>query len=125
VKFPEDVDHALFARSVEHFNAGRYYEAHESWEDDWRHRAYRSEDWHFYKGLICLAVALHHHFNGNEAGRMTLLRRALDSMERVGDRETWVNYAELRDFARRAFTDPELLDREAPRVDYTPPATAP
>lgn len=118
---PDDVDHALFATSVEHFNAGRYYEAHEAWEDDWRHRAFRAEDWHFYKGLICLAVALHHRGNGNERGSMLLLRRALDSMDAVAYADTWVNYDELRDWTRRAFAEPELMDRERPIVQYSPP----
>ena len=82
---------------------------------------FRGEDRHFYKGLICLAVALHHHGNGNERGRMLLLRRALDSMDAVRYKETWVNYDELREWARRAFAEPEMMDREAPHVDYTPP----
>jgi len=118
---PDDLDHRLFAASVEHFNAGRYYEAHESWEDDWRHRAHGATDWHFLKGLICLSAALHHHFNGNDRGRLLLLRRALDSMDRVTYAETWVNYEVLRDFARRAFADPELMDGEVPRVEYAAP----
>ena len=121
MKLPDDLDHALFATSVEHFNQGHFYEAHESWEDDWRHRAHRAEDWHFLKGLICLAVALHHHFNGNERGRMLLLRRALDSMDQVTYSETWVNYDELRAYARKVFAEPDLIDRELPRVIYTPP----
>lgn len=123
MKFPEDVDHALFAASVEHFNEGRYYEAHEAWEDDWRHRAFRAEDWHFYKGLICLAVALHHHFNGNERGRALLLRRALDSMDAVRARETWVNYDALREWTRQVFADPDVIDAGIPRVEYAPPVT--
>jgi predicted metal-dependent hydrolase len=118
---PDDLDHRLFAESVEHFNAGRYFEAHESWEDDWRHRAHRSEDWHFLKGLICLAVALHHHANANERGRGMLLRRALDSLEAVTYPDTWVNLDELRDWARRALADPQIIEHEVPRVVYVPP----
>lgn len=48
------------------FNAGDYYGAHEVAEDAWH--AYRGPLRDFLKGLVQLAVSLHHHFAGNRHG---------------------------------------------------------
>ncbi len=48
------------------FNAGEYYAAHEVAEDAWH--AYRGPLRDFLKGLVQLAVSLHHHFAGNRHG---------------------------------------------------------
>ena len=51
---------------IEHFNAGRFFEAHEAWEDHWGKGgpAERAAT----LGLIKAAVALHHLEAGNAAG---------------------------------------------------------
>ena len=51
---------------VRRFNAGDYYGAHEIAEDAWH--AYRGPYRDFLKGLVQLAVSLHHHFAGNRHG---------------------------------------------------------
>lgn len=48
------------------FNAGDYYGAHEVAEDAWH--AYRGRQRDFLKGLVQLAVSLHHHFAANPHG---------------------------------------------------------
>ena len=55
------------------FNAGKFYEAHEAWEDVWRpmHGAERD----FFRGLIQLAVAMKKAREGNPAGVVRLLER--------------------------------------------------
>jgi predicted metal-dependent hydrolase len=55
------------------FNAGKYYEAHEAWEDVWRpmHGAERD----FFRGLIQLAVAMKKAREANPAGVARLLER--------------------------------------------------
>lgn len=116
-----DLDLDLFKRACDHYNAGEYFEAHETWEDDWRHRQKGAPEWCLLKALICLATALHHHGNGNTNGQMTLLRRALDAFTPIEAEATPVNHRELSAYVRRALQDPELPSREVPRVEFTPP----
>jgi predicted metal-dependent hydrolase len=59
---------------IELFNRAAFFEAHEALEDVWR-AAPQSEK-RFLQGLIQVAVALHHHGNGNLAGARSVLRRA-------------------------------------------------
>ena len=56
------------------FNAGKFYEAHEAWEDVWRPMKGAERD--FFRGLIQLAVAMKKAREGNPAGVVRLLERA-------------------------------------------------
>jgi predicted metal-dependent hydrolase len=67
-------DLALHAEGVARFNAGLYYEAHESWEDLWLRN--RSEARPFYQGLIQAAAALHHLRGGRPVPAERLLATA-------------------------------------------------
>jgi predicted metal-dependent hydrolase len=68
------VDFEQYREGVELFNRGAFFEAHEALEDVWR--AALQPDKKFLQGLIQVAVALHHHGNGNLAGARSVLRRA-------------------------------------------------
>jgi predicted metal-dependent hydrolase len=57
---------ALLARGIEEFNAGRWHDAHESFERVWL--STQGEDSDFYKGLIQAAICLHHLARGNLEG---------------------------------------------------------
>lgn len=59
----------------EHFNAGRFFPAHEAWETAWK-QARDTDDAEFYKGLSQLGAGYVHLLRGNAHGAMTLLRRA-------------------------------------------------
>jgi predicted metal-dependent hydrolase len=59
-------NHNLFEDGLLFFNSGRYYQAHESWEDLWRVTEGPIRE--FYQGLIQAAVALHHLQRGNQIG---------------------------------------------------------
>jgi hypothetical protein len=58
----------------EHFNAGRYFPAHEAWEGAWR-QARGTTDEELYKGLSQIAAGYTHHLRGNPSGAATLIRR--------------------------------------------------
>ena len=68
------VDFEQYREGVELFNRAAFFEAHEALEDVWR-AAPRPEK-KFLQGLIQVAVALHHHGNGNLSGARSVLRRA-------------------------------------------------
>jgi uncharacterized protein len=68
----------LFREGIEHFDAQRYYDAHESWEDLWR--TLDGQDRLFVQALIQAAVALHHLGRGNLAGARQLARATFSKL---------------------------------------------
>ncbi|MEZ6141379.1 MAG: DUF309 domain-containing protein [Zavarzinella sp.] len=59
-------DPTLFYEGVELFNAGRYHEAHDCWEEMWH--VCSAFDRNFYKGLIHCAICIYHATRENAAG---------------------------------------------------------
>ncbi len=59
----------------EHFNAGRFFPAHEAWETAWK-QARDTADAELFKGLSQLGAGYVHLLRGNRHGAVTLLRRA-------------------------------------------------
>jgi predicted metal-dependent hydrolase len=83
-----------FAKAVEFFNAGRYFDAHEAWEDEWRESGDPERRW--LQGLVQVAVALHHRSTGNIAGAESVMDRALKNLETCPATLRGVNVAALR-----------------------------
>lgn len=69
---PLERNHAL---AREHFNAGRFFPAHEAWETAWK-QARDTDDAELFKGLAQLGAGYVHLLRGNAHGAITLLRRA-------------------------------------------------
>lgn len=68
-------------RGLELFNAGRFWDAHEAWEESWmpdRH----GPDGDFYKGLIQLAAGYLHASRRNRRGALNKLRGGAGYLER-------------------------------------------
>lgn len=61
------------ARAVAQFNAGAYFECHETLEDIWLGAP--ADERGFYQGILQIAAALLHQARGNFAGTVTLLAR--------------------------------------------------
>jgi hypothetical protein len=74
-------NHAL-ARA--HFNAGRFFPAHEAWETAWK-QARHTDDAELFKGLSQLGAGYVHLLRGNPHGAVTLLRRAASRVSRYPD----------------------------------------
>jgi predicted metal-dependent hydrolase len=72
------VDFEPCREGVELFNRAAFFEAHEALEAVWR-AAPQSEK-KFLQGLIQVAVALHHHGNGNLAGARSVMKRAFRNL---------------------------------------------
>jgi predicted metal-dependent hydrolase len=62
----------LLIEGVDHFNAGRFFDAHEVWEEVWRSQT--PEPKPLLQGLIQIAVAMVHH---RDRGRPAVARRVL------------------------------------------------
>ena len=64
----------------EHFNAGRYFPAHEAWETAWK-QARDTDDAELFKGLSQLGAGYVHLLRGNAHGAARLLRRAAGRLD--------------------------------------------
>ena len=65
----------LFEKGLTFFDAGKYFEAHEAWEDLWR--ATPGPDRVLYQGLIQAAVGLYHLERGNTSGAHSQLTKSV------------------------------------------------
>ena len=73
-----------FEKGVAQFNAGYFFECHDTLEDMWTGLRGPSRD--FFQGLIQVSVAFYHLSNANLAGAQSMLRRALKRFEKYPDR---------------------------------------
>jgi hypothetical protein len=81
---------------VKHFNKGRYFEAHEVWEEIWLHSS--GDTKLFYQMLIQAAVGLHHFMRGNLRGARGMYKNVLEKLERL---PAYFMALDLDDFARQ------------------------
>jgi len=85
---------------INFFNAERYFEAHEVWEDMWR--SARGPLRLFYQGLVQAAVGLHHLSKGNLNGATAQLRKSLFKLEEYPDLFCGIDNAKLTSDLRNA-----------------------
>ncbi len=88
-----------FRRGITHFNAHRFFEAHEAWEELWLVETEPEKT--FLQGLIQLAAAFHHHGRGNPRGTQSLLAAGLVKLKGFPDDHRGLALAELRADAER------------------------
>jgi uncharacterized protein len=104
------------ARGIEHFNAGRYFQAHEAWEEGWHPSPEPERD--FWQGLTQLAVGLTHRQRGNAHGAVTLLRRAARRLRPYGNEHLGVSVSPLVAFADDAS---DRIERDGIEAPVEPP----
>jgi uncharacterized protein len=84
---------------LELFNQGRFFDAHEVWEDVWRDiprdRAARRHT----QGLVQMAVAFHHWTAGNVTGSRSVLARSLRNLSGAESSLSSIDLARLRNDA--------------------------
>lgn len=68
-----------FSHGIELFNARRFFDAHEVWEEIWLASPEPRKT--FLQGIIQIAAAYHHYLRGNCAGTCSLLKAGLRRME--------------------------------------------
>ena len=90
-----------------HFDAGRYFPAHEAWETAWK-QARDTPDAEFFKGLSQLGAGYVHLLRGNAHGAMTLLRRAAGRVGAYPDGHRGIACPAVR---ARAEADADAVER--------------
>jgi uncharacterized protein len=109
---PAGTPEEALARGIEHFNAGRYFQAHEAWEEGWHPAPEPERD--FWQGITQVAVGLVHRGRGNAHGAATLLRRGARRLKGYGDRHMGVPVREIAAFASDAADRIEREGIDAP-----------
>ena len=77
-------ERAAFEKGVAEFNAGYFFECHDTLEDLWSGVRGPSRD--FFQGLIQVSVGFYHLTNGNLAGAESMFGRALRRLAKYPER---------------------------------------
>src|SRR6185369_5032149 len=112
-----------YLQGIEDFNAGRYFDAHEIWEEVWLRSS--GDTKLFYQMLIQAAVGLHHYERGNARGARGMHANVIEKLGRLPSvfmsldladfsRQFKVALAELIDNNNEAAT---VDDRHRPRIE--------
>jgi uncharacterized protein len=86
--------HHLWTDGIELFNAGRFFDCHEVWEEVWK-RASGAQKL-FYQGMIQAAVAILHAQRGNMRGARSTWDKARAKLEPLPAEHMGIALAELR-----------------------------
>jgi predicted metal-dependent hydrolase len=94
---------------VEHFDAERFFPAHEAWETCWK-QVKETDEAEFFKGLSQLGAGYVHLLRGNSHGAFTLLRRAAGRIGRYERGHRGVDAPALAEVAGRHADEIEAAD---------------
>ena len=87
-------DGQAFRRGIEQFNTGRFFDAHETWEEVWLRSPEPEKT--FLQGIIQIAAAFHHYSRGNLRGARSLLQAGLGRLARFPDIHRGIALGSLR-----------------------------
>jgi uncharacterized protein len=82
-----------------HFNAKKFFEAHEFWEEIWLLEPEPEKT--FLQGLIQITAAFHHYQRGNPEGAESLLASGIVKLTRFPDDHHGLAIGELRAISKR------------------------
>ena len=105
---------SLLDRGIFFFNSGRYFEAHEAWEDMWRedHGPLRL----LWQGLVQAAVGLHHLSRHNVIGGPSQLRKSIEKLDLYAADEAGIDIARLREDLRQVLDLHKVGEAAAVRI---------
>src|SRR5580692_5589067 len=87
-----------FEHGLEHFNARKFFEAHEVWEEVWLIEDEPEKT--FLQGIIQIAAAFHHYRRGNTDGAETLLAAGIVKISRFPAQHRGLAILDLREEAK-------------------------
>jgi uncharacterized protein len=107
-----------FRRGISLFNAAKFFEAHEVWEELWLKET--GSEKMFLQGLIQVAAAFHHHLRGNSRGRHSLLAAGLAKLEQFPDEHRGIALeklcADARAWVQSSSGDRGVRSAKLPRI---------
>lgn len=89
-----DAANDRFEQGVALFNAGRFFECHEVWEEVWKQST--GSEKLFYQGLIQAAVAILHAERGNMRGAASIWAKAREKLDPLPPVHTGLALGEFR-----------------------------
>src|SRR5262245_10448726 len=113
-------------KGVAEFNAGKFFECHDTLEEIWQGMRGPSRD--FFQGLIQISVGFYHLRNGNLRGGQSQLEKGLKALQRYGDRYAGMELGNLRGEVERwlervrAGENLRANVADLPKYNFTPPA---
>jgi predicted metal-dependent hydrolase len=119
---PEEM--CLFERGVREFNAGLFFECHDTLEELWRET--RGPARNFLQGLIQISVGFYHLGNRNLLGGRSQLEKGLQKLEAYGSEYLGVELARLGEEVKtwldkaRAADRLECAVRDLPKLRFIP-----
>lgn len=116
-KLSPDEDHRL---AMQHFNAGRFFAAHEAWESAWR-QLRNTEDEEFFHGLAQLGAGFTHYLRGNPRGARMLMKRAVERICPYGPRHRGIDVEALAaatSSVAETLEDARQTRKALPRIEF-------
>jgi len=123
-------EHATLRRAVEHgvalFNAGKYHESHDCFEDEWYNYGRGSRESMFLHGMVQVAAGTYKHVDfEDDAGMRSLFRTALQYFQGLPRDMYGVELLDVRTTLTNALEDPTVVEGWRIRLDGEyPEATA-
>ncbi len=114
----EDAYDPRYLEGIKYFNECEFFEAHEVWEDLWKD--YSGPSRLFYKGLIQVAVCLHHFGNGNIRGARKLYRSSTGYLGEFRPRHIGLNVDKLLSELETCCGEILASEEEFPKIDIVP-----
>lgn len=102
---------SLYGEGVALFNAGRYWDAHEAWEEIWLQSA--GDARLGLQALIQMAAAFYHIERENFRGAARLFAAAADKLERTSEAFPGLDQKELIECLRRGAEEPGTVSPPA------------
>jgi predicted metal-dependent hydrolase len=93
---------ASFLRGIAQFNAERFFDAHETWEEIWLHSPEPQKT--FYQGIIQISAVFHHYHRANMLGTRSLLEAGLRRVGQFPDAYNGIALEALRAATREWVT---------------------
>jgi len=109
-----------YLEGIRCFNAGRYFDAHEIWEEVWLRSSGDAKL--FYQTLIQAAVGLHHYERGNMRGALSMRNNVMEKLDKLPEVFMSLDLAEFREQVAGFLADVEL--EHPPSVDKQHPTIA-
>jgi len=104
-----------YLSGIAHFNVCDFFEAHEEWELLWTD--YQGPSRNFYKGLIHVAVCLHHFGNGNIGGTRKLYHSSKKYLEAYFPKHEGIDLVKLLAEMDRCCAEVMASPEERPKIE--------